>query len=189
MNPFSKRLVLLAALFVCGGGDCVKAAPLATNAPASIELHDQYDRPQKLAFPTSDITLLTIADRKGSEQINGWITLLKPRYRGRVDIRGLADLGGAPWFVQGKIRKRFQETCAYPVMMDWSGKVCAQFNYQPGLANVLVLDGDGIIQGRFAGPAEGARVEQAFAILDKLLEGRKGTSAKSAGNRPAGSTK
>ncbi|MGA3269252.1 MAG: hypothetical protein ABSE16_20850 [Verrucomicrobiota bacterium] len=72
-----KQILLL--LFVTLATD-VSAAPKAessiipTSAPSSIQLHDQFDAPQKLSFPATDVTLLTIADKKGSEHIKS-----KPR--------------------------------------------------------------------------------------------------------------
>ena len=158
------RLALLAAL-------AVQAAelPSPARAPASIELRDQFDAPQKLSFPATNLTLLTIADKKGSAQVDAWIAALKPKCDGRIDIRGLADCGGAPGFFQARIRKRFQETRTYPVMLDWTGQVCAQFGYTKSMANLLVLGRDGVIQARFTGEATPAAIAQAEAALDQAL--------------------
>ena len=148
------------------------AAP-ATNqparAPACIELNDQYDARQRLVFPSTNVVVLTIADKKGSEQIDGWVTAIKTRYGGRVELQGLADVGGVPGLLRGKVRKRFQEARAYPVMMDWSGTNCAFFAYQKGVANVLVLGRDGTIRARFAGAATPAALAEAGTVLDKIL--------------------
>jgi uncharacterized protein YfaP (DUF2135 family) len=139
------------------------------RAPASLELHDQYDQPQRLAFPATNVVVLTIADQKGSAQIDAWVTEIKARYAGRLDLRGLADVRGVPGFLRGKVRKKFQETRRYPVMMDWSGTVCSQFGFQPGAANVLVLGPDGAIQARLAGPARADTLEELFTVLDRAL--------------------
>ena len=169
MNFHKSSIAALALMLVAGSGIAAEAHLLPTNAPASIVLHDQYGAPQKLSFPATNITVLTIADKKGSEQVDGWIAILKPRYTARIDLRGLADVGGVPGFVQGKVRQRFQESRRYPVMMDWSGKVCAQFGYQPGLANILILGHDGRVLGRFAGAAVETNCAAAFITLDKAL--------------------
>ncbi len=169
MNLQKSSIAAFALMLVVGSGIAGEAHLLATNVSACIELHDQYDAPQKLSFPTTNITVLTIADRKGSSQVDGWIAALKLRYSGRIDLRGLADVGGVPGFLQGNIRRRFQETRRYPVMMDWSGKVCAQFGYRPGLANILVLGKDGRILGRFAGAAVETNCAAAFITLNKAL--------------------
>ena len=160
---------IVAALLAAGSLGAVEVPPLATNAPACIELHDQYDAPQRLSFPATNITVLTIADRKGSEQVDGWIAALNPRYGPRINLCGIADVGGAPSFLHAKIRKKFQETRQYPVMMDWTGKVCAQLSYKKDVVNLLVLGRDGAILGRFSGLANGPNVAEACAVLDKAL--------------------
>lgn len=149
-----------------------KSVPI--NAPAHIELHDQYDAAQTLTFPTTNVTVITIADRRGSEQVAGWVDLLKSHYLGRIQIHGLADVGGAPGFIQGKIRRKFQESHKYPVMLDWTGKVCAQFGYEKEVANVLIIDAAGVIVGRFHGPAS----EQNSAEFRKALEKALATTPK-----------
>ena len=134
-----------------------------------IELHDQYQKLQALSFPATNVTFLTIADRKGSVQIAGWITALKAHHKGPLDICGLADVGGVPSLLRGRIRKRFQETILYPVMMDWSGDVCAKFRYVADQANVIIIDRNGFIAGRFSGKATEANFKDAFAALQKAL--------------------
>ncbi len=146
-----------------------EAAKPSAKAPAAIDLHDQYDAPQRLAFPATNVVVLTIADKKGSEQIDGWVAALKSRYAGRIELRGLADVGGVPGFLRGKVRKKFQETRTYPVMMDWSGKVCAQFGYQPAVANVLVIARDGHIHARIAGSAREPAIEELSAAIDAAM--------------------
>ena len=108
-------------------------------------------------FPATNVTLLTIADKKGSEQINGWITPLKQRFGKRVDIRGLADVSTVPRLLRGMLRTKFQKSQTYPVMMDWSGEVVKAFTYVPDKANVLVLDGRGHILKRVSGEANPRR--------------------------------
>ncbi len=141
----------------------------STNAPSCIELRDQFDTLQRLSFPAAKVTVLTIADRKGSEEVDGWIAALKPGYAGRVDFRGLANVAGVPGLFQGRLRKKFQETRKYPVMMDWSGAACAQFGYQREVANLLVIDRDGLIRTRINGGASHAAVVAARAALEAAL--------------------
>ena len=160
----------LVACLSCICQSIVGEAPKAsTHAPASLQLRDQYDAPQRLTCPATNVVVLTIADKKGSEQIDGWVAALKARYAGRIELRGLADVGGVPGLFRGKVRKKFQETRTYPVMMDWSGKVCAQFGFQPGLANVLVIARDGNIHARVAGTVREPALKDLSAALDAAL--------------------
>src|SRR4051794_2114674 len=110
---------MVEALLASGSISAAEVPALATKVPDCIELNDQYDAPHRLTFPTTNITVLTIADRKGSEQVDGWIAALKARYAGRINLRGIADVGGAPAFIRARIRKKFQEAREYPVMLDW----------------------------------------------------------------------
>lgn len=164
---------LLLTLAACLVALCLSIAgqvpKTPAHAPASLELRDQYDAPQRLAFPSTIVVVLTIADKKGSEQIDGWVAALKSRYAGRIELRGLVDVGGVPGFLREKVRKKFQETRTYPVMMDWSGKVCAQFGFQPGLANVLVIARDGNILARVAGPTGDPVLKEVSSAIETAL--------------------
>lgn len=159
---------------LCGFAWAAIAAPVVipTNAPAHLELKDQFDVPQTLSFPTTNITLLTIADHKGSEQIAGWIAPLKQRFGMRVDIRGIADVSPAPRLLCGMIRKQFQKAQSYPVMLDWSGDAVKAFTYVPDQVNVLVMDGGGRILTRLTGPANERVLQELYGVLDGALANR-----------------
>jgi hypothetical protein len=164
--------LLLATTVISLVGTCnSKAAPPPTNAPSLIELNDQFDSPQKLSFPATNITLLTIADKKGSEQIAGWIAPLKHRFGRRIDIRGIADVSPVPRMLRGLVRMNFKRTFTYPVMMDWSGNVVNAFTYVPDEANVLVLDRRGRIISRLSGKANEKAVHDLFAVIDQAMGG------------------
>jgi hypothetical protein len=170
-----KQLVSLVLVTLATG---VSAAPNSepsitpTNAPSSIELHDQFDAPQTLSFPATNVTLLTIADKKGSEQVAGWVTPLKQRFGKRIDIRGLADVSAVPRPFRGMVRKKFQKLQTYPVMLDWSGEAVKAFTYVPDKANVLVLDGRGQILQRISGEANPKAVQDLCAAIDRALINR-----------------
>lgn len=170
-----KQILSLLFLTLATG---VSAAPNSepsitpTNAPSSIQLHDQFDAPQTLSFPAPKVTLLTIADKKGSEQIAGWVAPLKQRFGQGIDIRGLADVSTVPRPLRGMVRMKFQKSQTYPVMMDWSGEAVRAFTYVPDKANVLVLDGQGVILKRISGEANPEAVHDLCAAIDRELANR-----------------
>jgi hypothetical protein len=164
---------MLLACIVVRGEDM---SPWPTNAPALVELQDQFAKPQKLAFPNAKVTLLAIADKQGSAEVSAWIAALKPRYAERIDIRGLADMGGVPGFLHGHISRKFQATRKYPVMMDWSGKVCERFGYRQDVANILVIDADGTIRERVCGAATDEGVTRISKALDAALQAKNKTA-------------
>jgi len=161
--------VLIGLLVTCATGGAQQPVRGSTNAPSCVELRDQFDVPQRFSFPASKVVVLTIADRKGAEEVDGWIAALKPHYAGRVDFRGLANVAGVPGFLQGRVRRKFQETRRYPVMMDWSGTVCEQFGYQRGMANLLIIDRAGAIRARLYGSTSDPAVGVARTVLDAAL--------------------
>lgn len=141
LETLGPRFILLASLILACASTAGEDRALPNKAPARIELPDQYGTAQVLAFPAPKITVLTIADHKGAEQVDGWIALLRERYAGRINLVGVADVSGAPGFMHSRILRKFRETRKHPIMMDWSGKVCAQFGPEPHKANILILAG------------------------------------------------
>ena len=163
-------LVLAGALLSGVESHAAAVQEFPTNAPARVELLDQYNDSQVLAFPDTRVTLLALADRGGSDQVAGWITALKTNFAGRVAILGLANLSGVPGFLRDKVRKQFRGDDTHPVMMDWSGNTCRQFGYTPGVANILVIDHRGRIRARLTGPASESGLLAARAALAASLD-------------------
>ena len=164
MKIFFTLVLLIVAL-------AANAAP--TNAPARIELHDQYNALQTLAFPATNLTVLTIAEKKGSEQIAGWIAPVKKRFGSRVDIRGIADVSAVPWALRSLVRREFRKSQTYPVMLDWTGDVVNVLTYEPDKANVLLLDSHGQILKRLSGAADAAGIENLCTAIDAALPAKK----------------
>jgi len=146
----------------------VPAAPL-TNAPACIELPDQFEKPQKLSFPNTNLTVLTIADRKGSEQIAGWVEPVAKRFGTRVDVLGIADVSAVPRLLRGTVRSAFRKEQTHPVMMDWSGGVVTKFSPKADVTTLLLIDGQGKIVRRYEGAAKAAEVQELCKLIEQLL--------------------
>ena len=176
MKPIFPMLLLMLAWYA-SAAPLSETAVIPTHAPAVLVLHDQFDKPQTLAFPTTNITFLTIADKTGSKQIAGWVAPLKQRFGKRIDIRGLADVSTVPRPLRGMVRMKFRKFQTYPVMMDWSGEAVKAFTYVPDKANVLVLDGRGQILKRISGEANPKAVQDLCAAIDRALVNRAHTLA------------
>ena len=157
-------LLLLAAV-------CAAPATPTNSEPvlASFELRDQYDIAHTISFPATNVTVITVADKKGSEQIDGWIAPLKERYGGRIDIEGVADMSRVPGFLRSMVRERFKKRRTYPVMLDWDGPVARGFNYRKDEANVFVIDRDGHVTGHFTGATNEVALRALFVDVDRAL--------------------
>jgi hypothetical protein len=145
-----------------------QAGPI-TNAPACIELPDQFEKPQKLSFPNTNLTVLTLADRKGSEQIAGWVEPVAKQFGPRVDVRGIADVSAVPRLLRGTVRAAFRKEQSYPVMMDWAGKEVAKFAPKENVTTVLLIDGQGKILRRYEGVATKVEVEELCKLIRERL--------------------
>jgi len=172
MKIISTWLGLFAALTVNAGDKVVPASDM-TNAPACIELKDQFDAPRKLSFPATNLTVLTIADHKGSEQVAGWVAPVKARYGLRVGIHGIADVSAVPGWLRGVVRKKFQQRQTYPVMLDWSGETVKAFAAVHNCVNGFVLNEHGRILLRFQGEATPVALSELYTTIDQALSGNK----------------
>jgi hypothetical protein len=157
-----------------------KGRPVAnvTNAPACIELKDQFETLQKITFPTTNLTILTIADHEGSEQIAGWVAPVTERYGMRVAISGIADVSAVPGWLRGVVRKKFKKRQTYPIMLDWSGDTVKAFAPVSDCCNIFVLDEQGRILKRFIGEAKPVALEELYATIDQALPGNASPVAK-----------
>jgi hypothetical protein len=117
--------------------------PTTNLVCAGFELQDQFGTNHVVKFPQPKPMVLIIADRKGSEQIDAWVAALKARYGKRIEMIGVADVGGAPGWLHGLIRKSIRNKYAYPILLDWSGSLPASLNCQQDTANVFLLDPTG----------------------------------------------
>ena len=63
MKMIQAFFISAVTLLICRNATAGERVEQPTNAPALIEMRDQFDALQKLSFPTTNVTILTIADR------------------------------------------------------------------------------------------------------------------------------
>jgi len=136
----------------------------------SFELRDQFDAVHRVAFPRTNVIVLTIADKQGNAQIDGWLAPLKEQGAGRVEILGIAAVDGVPKMLRDGVRKKFAHTRKHPVMLDWEGNVTAQFQPRKNLANLYVLDRSGRIAARFSGPVNPEALRELVRAIGEAQE-------------------
>ncbi len=115
--------------------------------------------------------ILIISDRKGSDQIAAWVVALKARCGQDLPLMGVADIRGAPGWVQGLIRRRFRQQCSYPILLDASGRLTAALPCRENEANVFLLDTAGRVLASEHGECAPAPLERlAHSTLQALHE-------------------
>lgn len=142
------------------------AAPVETLA--DFELTDQDAKPRIYRFPKTKITVMTVADHKGSDELAPWIQRLYDRYEKRIDIDGVADVSMIPRPFQAMFREAFRKQLTRSVMLDWEGSVVKQFGYKKGVANIYVVDRRGRIVAHFTGPVSDAAMRELVGEIDRV---------------------
>lgn len=147
----------------------VVATPVGTLS--DFELTDQDAKPRSYRFPKKKVTLMTVADHKGSDQLAPWIQRLNDRYAKRIDIDGVADVSMIPKPFHKMFREAFRKQLTYSVMLDWEGSVVKQFGYTKRAANIYVIDRRGRIVKQVVGPVSDNAMRQLTTEIDGAIAG------------------
>ena len=147
-------------------------APVRAGAPEramDFELRDQFGKALAYRFPKERVSVLVFGDRKGSEQVEGWVRPVYERYADRIDLHGVAVLTEVPSLFHGYARRQFRKNVKYPVLLDFKGDVSKGFGYEGDKANVFVVARDGTIAHRAAGAATPDGLNRLYAEVDRQL--------------------
>jgi hypothetical protein len=134
------------------------------------ELRDQYGYLRAYRFPKSKVTVMTLADQRGSAQLEPWISHIFQRFGRRIDIDGIADLSSVPSPLRGAVRALFRSQLNYLVLMDWEGSVVKRFAPRKDAANIYVINRDGRIVSRAAGPIDSVVLADVYRSIDRTME-------------------
>jgi hypothetical protein len=156
------RLLCLAVLFVNVG-----------EPVGPIVLADQYEHDWRLSDLRGSVVLLIDGDREGSTFNGAWGRAARTRYKTALKIAFVAHLRSVPFFMHGFVRSKFMSKDAAhpngPILLDWKGAVAERFGFRDGVANVYVIDREGILRYVGAGQAIDAETDPLFRVLDGLL--------------------
>jgi peroxiredoxin len=135
------------------------------------ELADQNLKTRIYRFPKSKVTVMTVADHKGSGELAPWIQRLHDRYQKKIDIDGVADVSMIPKPFHNMFREAFRKQLTYSVMLDWEGSVVKQFGYTKRAANIYVIDRRGRIVKQVVGPVSDNAMRQLTTEIDGAIAG------------------
>ena len=150
----------------------ISVAASKPSTPIEFTLSDQDGIKRVVDYPREKISVLVVADQKGSSEIAGWIAPLYARYEKQVDITGIAALPGIPPMFHGLFRREFKKRLTYPVMLDWKGDVSRSFGYEKERAQLFVISRDGRVVLSESGAANEQGLARVFSEIDRLRRGR-----------------
>src|SRR5271165_768738 len=166
-RPRHMKTILLNLL----AAHCFAGIAVAVPMPklGDFELTDQEVRKRSYHFPKTKVTVMTVADQKGAEQLAPWIQCVYDRYQNRIDIDGVADVSMIPKLFRAMLRKAFKKQLTYSVMLDWDGSVAKRFAYEKGVANIYVIDRGGRIVKQLTGPVNDVALRELFSDIDGAI--------------------
>lgn len=135
----------------------------------AFELQDQYGIARSCFFPSAKIRIITFADQKGTSSIEGWVRPIYKRYGNQIDITGVAVLSAVPAIARALVSAIIRASVKYPVLLDWEGRVSAQFGYENHTFRLVVVDCEGGIRHSLTGPVNPSELQRLFAQIDALL--------------------
>jgi hypothetical protein len=164
--------------------------PMAEETPATkwmprlegFELTDQLGTTHTLTFPRDKPLVLAVADRRGAEQIEGWLAPFRQLSSSGVDIVGIASLDGVPKLFRSRVVRQLERRYPYPLLLDWEAQAARSLSCAKNQVNVFLLDHHGQLMHRQEGPASEAQLVQLNAAIDRLLNREPGHRAE----RPPG---
>jgi hypothetical protein len=174
LNFFNGKSVQHIFSFLMGFA-CMAAESVQHSSPNHLlvqgfVLNDQFGEQRGQVFPKERVSIFALADRKGSDQLEDWITPFYKRYERRVDICGMANLKGVPRLMRPLVRSLFRKKIDYPVMLDWSGETCEAFGYKEKAADIFIITTGGTVAHRVSGAAADEKLNACFLVVDALLK-------------------
>jgi hypothetical protein len=156
-------------LLACALATSVAEAGTNELRIASFKLRDQYGVEHHVEFPREKVCYLTVADRRGSKELDAWIEPVAKQFGDRIDVVGVADVSSVPRPLQAMVRDHFKKSVAHPVLLDWSGDVVRGIGMLARKANIYVVSSDGAVALHQSGPADKEKLQRVLNTLSEKL--------------------
>ena len=117
----------------------------------SFELEDQFGDQYSTADFEGKPVIVIGSDRAGRQESRVWAQTVGKlietdvALQGRAEILRIADLRGVPGFLKGTVTKQLRRGLETPILLDWDGQVVGFYDFQPEIANVVLVNGDGAV--------------------------------------------
>ncbi len=159
-------MVSLLAVLVVAGATCPGKDESRLE---SFSMRDQHGKTHRQVFPARKVLVLTVADKKGAEQLERWIRKVKGRYGKRVDLAGVADVTKVPKALRKFVTGEFRKQVTHAVMLDFDGRVVRRLSPAKGKANLFVVGKDGGVACHVAGEWSPAAEAALFAGIERAM--------------------
>jgi hypothetical protein len=172
-----QTMKMIACLLLCGCFFCCAGTAPRLGSLMSFEMEDQFRNSHSHADFKGRVLVVIGSDREGAPEAENWgkalSQSLKPeRDSGRLNLIGLSNLKGVPFFLKDYVRGKFSQNAGDWALMDWKGLFADSYGFIAGNANVLVFDKEGVLayQAHFS-ECRPDQVLSLTAIIRSKLDG------------------
>jgi hypothetical protein len=150
MNLAPRTLKMISVLFLCGCLFCCGGTSPRLGSLMSFEMEDQFRHSHSHADFLGRVLVVIGSDREGAPAAENWGKALSQslgpdRDSGRLNLVGLSNLKGVPFFLKDYVRGKFSKNAGEWALMDWKGLFAESYGFVAGHANVLVFDKEGVL--------------------------------------------
>jgi hypothetical protein len=172
MKIFQRKLLALGFLLAFA---CMTSAEESDSESISFSFDDQHKNSMNLKPEFKKPIIVTVADKKGSEELLAWIEPLTREFGDTVNFFPIADLRKVPGALKGMIRRSFRKQFEYNVAMDWKGVAVEQLSTKPNTANLILLNKKGHVVMTMHGEATAENIIIMIQAIRAQLDTTKST--------------
>ncbi len=119
------------------------AVPLCAQNLIDFQIQDQFKQVHTTSDYAGEVVIVIGSDKAGCDFDKLWAAELSQKLGDSVRILPVAHMKGVPFFLKGFIRGKFPKQPENWILMDWGGEFNKVYNFEPGLANIIVFDRQG----------------------------------------------
>jgi len=180
--------VLGALMTVLGAAAAPATEPISTpSTELEFELEDQFGRRYDSSEFADKRLILVGGNREASNDTRAWalealkLIAAESAPNAQVELLRVADLRAVPAGFRGLVAKKMRRKYETPVLMDWQGVLADRFEFQSGLANVVIVDELGVVhlllQAQQPQPRQVDQLKKALAALGSSESGGESASS------------
>jgi hypothetical protein len=154
------------------------AAPAAKETRLiDFEIQDQFHRVHRTTDYVGRV-LVVVGSGKGGREFNTpWghaihDSLSAELERADVVFIPVADVRGVPFFLKGRVRRKFPRENRKWALVDWKGRFAQAYDWNPKACNVLVFGRDGsLVYQMYGRELESKKLQAVINSIRNLLPG------------------
>jgi hypothetical protein len=143
----------------------------------SFKLKDQFNKEYTEKDFLSSICVFVGSDKGGSEFNGLWAKAIHDSLQtlnknDQINIVGISDLRGVPFFLKGFVKGKFPKEKERWVLMDWKGKFQKAYQFHSNNTNILIFDDQGnLVLKEFGRELERNKLNSIITQIINLISG------------------